>query len=183
MKKLVLALALAAAASGSAFADTSVSAGLSRVSGAGHAIPALNINALTQSGNALFGLSAAAGSHDGETMRQVDASVGYLISSNGPLVFAPTAEIGYDKLGAFSAKHVAVGANAQLFVGPVSLFGGAKVGRTFGTSRGDAVTYVGADIGAGYKVGPGVVALSYDVAHLADNLTERRVSLGYSVVF
>ena len=72
--------------------------------------------------------------------------------------------------------------------GQVSLTGGARVGRTFGVpSYSLNGTYESAAVGVGYAVGGGIVSVSCDYTRMpvtrAINISARRVTLGYTMVF
>ncbi|MHB1666525.1 hypothetical protein [Thiomonas sp.] len=195
MKKLILSSSLAAALCALApasFAATTVSAGVDRMNiGGGRAMNELNLGVTSQSGNMLYGASAALsnpiGGINGMQSRAFAASVGTVVASAGPVELAPSLEIGYDKLGDGALKHFAAGVGAMYSARDVNVFAGLKLGRAFGANNGfDSGAYTAESVGVGYHVGAGMVTVALSSAQLptvGGHINENRASVGFMETF
>lgn len=195
MKKLILISALATAFFAPAFAGgLNVSGALAtssiRAGGASVSVPQAVLGLSDQAGPVAFGLSLADGHGQGVHARQFSAFAGLPVAASKSAVLTPFAEIGYDKIGDFSAKHVAAGVDATVSVGPVDLMTGFKAGRSFGVSGvpgAENGTYLGANAGIGFKAGPGMVLVGYDYTRLPVaaglNTDVSRFTVGYGMAF
>ena len=102
MKNIATAIALAATLSAPAFADTTaVSVGVSSASINGTNVPELSLGATQQAGDYIGSIKFSGSNHNGA--RQVNADVGRIFDVTDAVSVAPGVEMGYDKLGSFSA--------------------------------------------------------------------------------
>ena len=195
MKKLILSSTVAAALCGLApasFAATTVSAGVDRMNiGGGRSMNELNLGVTSQSGNMLYGASAALsspfGGINGVQSRAFAASVGTIAASVGAVELVPSVEVGYDKLGDGALKHVAAGLGTMYSAGDVSTFAGLKLGRSFSASNGfDSGAYTAEDVGVGYHVGAGMVTVALSSTQLptvGGHINENRASVSFLETF
>ena len=195
MKKLFLASTLAAAFIAPAFAGgLSVTGGIAtssiRAGGVSASVPQAVLGLSDKAGPVAFGGNLADGHGEGAYARQFSVFAGMPVTVSKSAAVTPYAEIGYDKINAYTAKHVAVGVKAAVDAGPVELFGSAKVGRSFGVSGvpgAENGTYLGANAGVGFAAGPGMVQVGYDYTRLPVsaglNTDVSRFSVGYAMVF
>ena len=196
MKKLFLASTLAAAFIAPAFAGgLNVTAGVATSSiretgGSSVSVPQAVLGLSDQIGPVVVGGTLADGHGEGVHARQLALSAGVPVALSRSAVVTPYAEVGYDKIGGLTEKHTAAGVNASVAAGPVDLFGGVKVGRSFGVSGApDALngTYLGANAGIGFAAGPGRVQVAYDYTRLpvsaGTNVGASRFTVGYAMTF
>jgi len=195
MKKLFLASTLAAAFIAPAFAGgLSVSGGIAtssiRAGGTSVSVPQGVLGVSDDAGPVAFGGNLAVGHGEGVHARQFSVFAGLPVALGKTASVTPYTELGYDKINAYAAKHVAVGVKAAVDVGPVDLFGGAKVGRSFGVSGVSGAengTYLGANAGVGFAAGPGMVQVGYDYTRLPVsaglNTDASRFTVGYAMTF
>lgn len=195
MKKLVLISTLAAAFIAPAFAgglnvDGGIATSSIRTGGASVSVPQAVLGLTDQAGPVAFGGNLAAGHGEGVHARQFSAFAGLPVALGKTASVTPYTELGYDKINAYTAKHLAVGVKASVNAGPVDLFGGVKAGRSFGVSGvpgAENGTYLGADAGVGFKAGPGMVKVGYDYTRLPVssglNTDTSRFTVGYGMAF
>lgn len=196
MKKLILASALAASLIAPAFAGgLSVSGGVATSSiragnGASVSVPQAVLGVTDQAGAVAFGGNLAVGHGEGVHASQFSAFAGLPVALSKTASVTPYAEVGYDKIGDYRAKHVAAGVSALVAVGPVDLFGGVKAGRSFGIAGvpgAENGTYLGANAGVGFAAGPGLVQVAYDYTRLPMsaglNTNASRFTVGYAMAF
>ncbi|OYV32422.1 MAG: hypothetical protein B7Z83_10710 [Thiomonas sp. 20-64-5] len=167
-------------------ATSSIRAG----NGASASVPQAVLGVADQAGPVAFGGSLAVGHGEGVHARQFSAFAGLPVALGKAASVTPYAEVGYDKIGGYSAKHVAAGVSASGAFGPVDLFGGVKVGRSFGVSGvtgAENGTYLGANAGVGFAAGPGQVQVAYDYTRLPMsaglNADASRFTVGYAMSF
>jgi hypothetical protein len=195
MKKLILASTLAAAFIAPAFAGgLNVTGGIAtssiRTGGASVSVPQAVLGVADQAGPVAFGGNLAVGHGEGVHARQFSAFAGLPVALSKTASVTPYAELGYNKINDYAAKHVAVGVKASVNAGPVDLFGGVKAGRSFGVSGVSGAengTYLGANAGVGFAAGPGMVQVGYDYTRLPVsaglNTDASRLIVGYAMTF
>jgi hypothetical protein len=203
MKSLVLVTALLAAGLASpAFADSppaqptavsvSASLGVNNLNGAGidAALPELNLGAQTRLGAVVLGANLTEDQgQSGVQAHGLAVTAGYALEA-GPLRVTPIVGLGYGRFSSagshFAANRLDAGVLLEsTFQGPVQIYGGAVVGRTFAASTGHAGLYTGLQVGATFKVGPGQIDASYAGTRtplLAGvNLVQNRFLIGYDM--
>ena len=195
MKKLIFASTLAAAFIAPAFAGgLTVNGGIAtssiRTGGSSVSVPQAVLSVADQAGPVVFSGNLAVGHGEGVHARQFSAFAGLPVALNKAASVTPYAEVGYDKIDAYTANHLAVGVEVLVGTGPIDVFGGVKAGRSFdvsGVLGAENGTYLGTNAGVGFAAGPGQVQVAYDYTRLPVsaglNTDISRFTVGYTMAF